>query len=147
MDHKNTDDLLDKLAALPPDYKPPVMRFGQRSPSRSMPDANLQHNTGDARLPFQMAWVDEKLNLHLLVCEQNDGQVWATVESPLAEHTGKTILLNLGNSDQQIQKAIRLEAEENQGCTGRICFGSIDELRTQLNGEVQATHILVEEDH
>jgi hypothetical protein len=153
MDPHKTDAELGQLidALFPPadDEKVSMPRFGRTKPppAQHLP-ATAPRNQGVAQAPpVPLQWIDDKdLGIRVRIEYEADPAaehgaaprtVWAYVEGADPGLAGKSASVALVNEkgDRFIGRLIPLELGPDNRCTGKLLFGTIDEVRAQLGSD------------
>jgi len=151
--HKNEAELaqlFDELFPLPEGEKVPMPRFGRTKPpqAQKLPPTGPQ-NLGLALDPAALVplqWSDKDLGIIVFIeyeadpaAEQGPAPraVWAYVQSDDPELAGKSasVALVSEKGDRFIGRLIPLELGSDNRCTGKLRFGTVDEVRAQLGSE------------
>jgi hypothetical protein len=147
--HKNEIELaqlFDELFPLPEGEKVPMPRFGRTKPppAQHLPRSGPQNLALAKEPPVPLQWIDDKdLSIRVFIeyeadpsAENGSKVVWAYVEGD-AGLAGKSASVALVNEkgDRFIGRLIPLELGLDNRCTGKLRFGTVDEIRTQLGSD------------
>jgi hypothetical protein len=127
---------LDDLFPLPKGVKLRTHKFGARPWSALVPapvGGNLDASS-TPRPEFQIPWEDQQQGLSVLVSEQENGRLVATVACTNACLLGKAVAVGLTGSaaEHPICKTISLHASETGGCGGAADFGPLTDAVKEL---------------
>jgi hypothetical protein len=150
--HKNETELaqlFDALFPLAEGEKVPMPRFGrtQPPPAQPLPATGPQNEARAKSPPAPLQWIDDDLGIRVFIeCEAEAPAgatgnavraVWAYVEGDDPNLAGKSASVALVNEkgDRFLGRLIPLEKGPDNRCTGKLRFGTIDEVRAQLGSD------------
>ncbi len=134
--------LLDALLPPAEGERLPMPRFGRTTPPPAQPlptacppNAALEHGP-----PVPLQWVDDDLGIRVLIEYQTAAgatAIWADVVANDPGLAGKSVSVALvsATGDRFIGRLIPLEGGADKGCTGRLRFGTVDEVRARLGND------------
>jgi hypothetical protein len=135
--------LFDALFPLPEGEKVPMPRFGRTKPppAQQLPPTGPLNEALSPAPPGPLQWIDDKdLGIRVFIEYEDDPApraVWAHVEGVDPGLAGKAVSVALVSEkgDRSIGRLVPLELGSDNRCTGKLRFGTVDEVRAQLRSD------------